>query len=338
MSLQKSDMGFLEVSGVKREESGILAVNGISFRQREGERLAVVGETGSGKSTLLRMVAGLLQPNEGQIEFREKRVKGPLQQLIPGHPQIAYLSQHYELRNHYRVEEILQMVCEVPADAAAHIYKVCRIDHLLRRRTDQLSGGERQRIAIARLLTTAPSLLILDEPFSNLDLPHKSELKQVLIEAGNALGISFLLASHDPHDVMAWATRILVLRHGKLVAEGSPEEMYRRPSSAYVAGLFGKFNLVMYGPQPAMLRPEDILINPKPLPLGTLTAVVTQIHFQGFYQEVEVDISGQRLTAYVLLQQEQFQIGEYVKVAIRHKLDVPQDWSRLTNEDERNLR
>ncbi len=328
-------MGFLEVSGVKREESGILAVNGISFRQAEGERLAIVGETGSGKSTLLRMVAGLLQPNEGEIRFQDKRVKGPLQQLIPGHPKIAYLSQHYELRNHYRVEEVLQMVSEVPPAAAAHIYKVCRIDHLLKRRTDQLSGGERQRIAIARLLTTAPSLLILDEPFSNLDLPHKTELKQVLIEAGGALGISFLLASHDPHDVMAWATRIMVLRHGRLVAEGSPTHMYSHPDSGYVAGLFGKFNLVMYGSQPAMLRPEDILINPKPSPPATLTGIVTEIRFQGFYQEVEVNIGGQRLTAYVLLQQEQFRVGEQVKVSIRHKLDVSPDWARLSDNDDR---
>lgn len=324
-------MGFLEVSGVKREESGILAVNGIGMQQREGERLAIVGETGSGKSTLLKMIAGLLQPNEGRIFFQDKPVKGPLQQLIPGHPRIAYLSQHYELRNHYRVEEILQMVCEVPPEAAAHIYSVCRIDHLLKRRTDQLSGGERQRISIARLLTTAPSLMILDEPFSNLDLPHKTELKQVLIEAGNTLGITFLLASHDPHDVMAWATRILVLRHGRLVAEGAPDQLYRKPESGYVAGLFGKFNLVMYGPQPAMLRPEDILINPKPAPPATLTAVVTDINFQGFYQEIEVDISGQRLTAYVLHHQEAFQIGEYVKVSVRQKLDVDAGWNERTN-------
>jgi ABC-type sulfate/molybdate transport systems ATPase subunit len=321
-------MGFLEVSGVKREESGIQAVNRVSFQQYEGERLAVVGETGSGKSTLLRMIAGLLQPNEGQIHFQDKKVKGPLQQLIPGHPRIAYLSQHYELRNHYRVEEVLQMVCEVPQNAAAHIYRVCRIDHLLKRRTDQLSGGERQRIAIARLLTTAPSLMILDEPFSNLDLPHKTELKQVLTEAGDTLGISFLLASHEPHDVMAWATRILVLRHGRLVAEGRPDQMYLKPPSSYVAGLFGKFNLVMYGTQPAMLRPEDILINPKPAPPATLTGIVRESRFQGFYHEVEVEIGGQRLIAYVLQQQEQFQRGEQVKVAIRHKLDVPANWNQ----------
>lgn len=318
-------MSFLEVSGIVRKEAAIIPVNGVSFDQHAGERLAVVGETGSGKSTLLRMIAGLIQPNEGSIIFQDKKVKGPLQQLIPGHERIAYLSQHFELRNHYRVEEVLDMVSQVSPEAASHIYAVCRIDHLLKRKTDQLSGGERQRIAIARLLSTAPSLMILDEPFSNLDLAHKTALKEVLTDAGNSLGITFLLASHDPQDVMAWATRILVLKAGVLVAEGPPEQMYRKPYNKYVAGLFGKYNVVLYGTQPVMLRPEDIVINPKPAVAGSIAGTVIAVRFQGFYQEVEVDISGQRLTAFSL-QHGGYRVGERVKVAVQHKLPVDESW------------
>ena len=318
-------MAFLEISGVVRREDSIIPVAGITFSQRAGERLAIVGETGSGKSTLLRMIAGLVQPDEGGITFQEKRVKGPLQQLIPGHEAIAYLSQHFELRNHYRVEEVLQMVSRVPDETAARIYAVCRIDHLLKRRTDQLSGGERQRIAIARLLATAPALMILDEPFSNLDLAHKTELKEVLTEAGGSLGISFLLASHDPQDVMAWAERILVLRGGSIVAEGTPEAMYCKPPAKYVAGLFGKYNLVMYGTQPTMLRPEDVMINPRPAVPGSLWGVVTALRFQGFYHEVEVDISGMRLTAFAL-ERGKYRVGDRVLVAVRNKLVVGEDW------------
>jgi ABC-type sulfate/molybdate transport systems ATPase subunit len=318
-------MSFLEVSGIVRKESTIIPVNEVSFHQSPGERLAVVGETGSGKSTLLRMIAGLVQPDSGSIIFEGKRVKGPLQQLIAGHPRIAYLSQHFELRNNYRVEEVLQMVSQVSEEEAARIYAVCRVDHLFKRRTDQISGGERQRISIARLLTTAPSLMILDEPFSNLDLAHKSELKEVLNDAGTRLGISFLLASHDPQDVMAWAERILVLKNGHLVAEGSPEAMYRRPDSKYVAGLFGKYNLVRYGTQPVMLRPEDVLINPKPSVAGSLPGKVVAIRFQGFYREVEVDISGQRLTAFDL-DHRVYRVGEKVAVAVRNKLVVDESW------------
>lgn len=318
-------MSFLEVAGIVRREEHIIPVKEVSFSQGGGERLAIVGETGSGKSTLLRMIAGLLQPDVGQIRFEGKRVKGPLEQLLPGHPRIAYLSQHFELRNHYRVEEVLEMVSAVSAQEAAHIYSVCRIDHLLKRRTNQISGGERQRIAIARLLTTAPSLMILDEPFSNLDLAHKVSLKEVLNDAGSRLGITFLLAAHDPQDVMAWAERILVLQSGLLVAEGTPQRLYRNPVSKYVAGLFGKYNLVFYGAQPVMLRPEDVLINPKPGIAGSLKGMVTAVRFQGFYQEVELDISGQRLTAFSL-QQDNLRPGQEVMVAIRHKLPVDESW------------
>lgn len=318
-------MRFLEVSGIVRREDHIIPINDVSLRMQAGERLAIVSETGSGKSTLLRMIAGLLQPDAGTIHFEGKRVKGPLEQLIPGHARIGYLSQYFELRNHYRVEEVLEMVNQLPEDEAARIYTVCRIDHLLKRRTNQLSGGERQRIAIARLLTTAPSLMILDEPFSNLDLPHKTELKEVLNEAAQRIGTSFLLASHDPQDVMAWAERIIVLRHGKLVAEGSPETMYRKPASKYVAGLFGKFNTVLYGEQAVMVRPEDVLLNPKDGVEGSVAGTVVSIRFQGFYYEVEIEIAGQRLTA-VALELGKLRQGEKAMVAVRNRMPVDSAW------------
>ncbi len=318
-------MSFLQVTGIIKKEATTTPVKELSFIQQRAERLAIVGETGSGKSTLLKMISGLLQPDGGVVIFDGKPVKGPMQQLIPGHPRIAYLSQHFELRNHYWVEEVLQMVSQVTDEEASRIYAVCRIDHLLRRRTDQLSGGERQRIAIARLITTAPALLILDEPFSNLDLAHKLELKTVLESAGSRLGITFLLASHDPQDVMAWAERILVLQDGRLVQEGAPEDIYRRPLSKYVAGLFGKHNLVLYGSQPVMVRPEDVMPEPLPGPAGSIIGLVKGIRFQGFYQEVELDIKGQKLTAFAFHHQS-FRIGQKVAVSIRWKLNVNKQW------------
>jgi iron(III) transport system ATP-binding protein len=317
-------MRFLEVAGIVRREDQVIPVHDITFSQKAGERLALVGETGSGKSTLLRMIAGLQQPDEGTIHFEGSRVQGPLEQLIPGHPRIAYLSQHFELRNHYRVEEVLEMSSQVAPETAAYIYQVCRITHLLTRRTNQISGGERQRIAIARLLTTAPSLMILDEPFSNLDLAHKISLKEVLDDAGRMLGITFLLAAHDPHDVMAWAERVLVMKGGKLIGSGTPEALYRRPGSPYIAGLFGRYNLVMYGDLPVMLRPEDVLINSNAGEPGSLSGTVVAVRFQGFYHEVEIDIRGQMLTAFAL--QGTYRAGQEVRVAIRHKLAVDASW------------
>jgi iron(III) transport system ATP-binding protein len=318
-------MSFLEVKEVVRKEEHIIAVQGISLVQQPGERLAIVGETGSGKSTLLKMIAGLLQPDSGTVLFEGRKVKGPLEQLIPGHERIAYLSQFFELRNHYRVREVLEMPRRVSEEEAARINAVCRITHLLARRTDQISGGERQRIAIARLLGTAPSLMILDEPFSNLDLAHKLALLEVLQDAGGRLGTSFLLAAHDPQDVMGWAERVVVLRAGRAVAEGTPEGLYAKPESSYVAGLFGKYNLVRYGEHLVMLRPEDVLVDPKPGIAGSLPGIVTSLRFQGFYQELRIDVGGQPLTAFVL-EAGRYRPGQSVRVAIRRKLIVGNGW------------
>ncbi len=316
---------FLSVQDLVRKEDSIFSLQGISLRQQPGERLAIVGETGSGKSSLLKVIAGLIQPDSGTAFFKGERVKGPLEQLIPGHPHIAYLSQHFELRNHYRVHEVLEMSQLVDEDEAKRIREVCRISHLLQRRTDQISGGERQRIALARLLGTAPKLLILDEPFSNLDLPHKLSLLEVLEDAAARLGTSFLLAAHDPLDVMGWAERVLVLRKGTIVAAGSPESLYAKPESSYVAGLFGKYNLVSYGKQKVMLRPEDLVIDPNPGIEGSLLGILKNQRFQGFFQELSIDIDGQTLLAFVL-DTKRYRIGQPVRVAIRKKLVVPENW------------
>ena len=218
-----------------------IALKNISFTHRKGRRLAVVGETGSGKSNLLKIIGGLATPPEGAVLFEGHRVLGPLERLIPGEPGIAYLSQHFELWNNYHVNEILSYNNDLGPEDAAELYKLCHIDHLLQRRTDQLSGGERQRIALARLLVHPPRLLLLDEPFSNLDMIHKRILKKVIADTAARFDITCILVSHDPRDVLPWAHEILVLRDGRLIQQGSPLEVYSRPLEEYTAALLGDY-------------------------------------------------------------------------------------------------
>ncbi len=234
-------MGFLEISNISKLTDGKSVVDEVSFSQSTNQKIAIAGETGSGKSTLLKMIAGLVQPDQGMIYFNDKHVLGPDFKLIPGHPDIAYLSQHFELRNSYRVEELLTYANKLTDEMANAIFEVCMISHLVKRRTDQLSGGERQRIAIARLLIGSPKLLILDEPYSNLDLIHKNILKNIIREIGGSLQITCLMVSHDPSDILSWADQIILMKSGKIIQMGNPEEVYRNPTNSYAAGLLGNY-------------------------------------------------------------------------------------------------
>ena len=118
-------MGFLEISNISKLTDGKSVVDEVSFSQSTNQKIAIAGETGSGKSTLLKMIAGLVQPDQGMIYFNDKHVLGPDFKLIPGHPDIAYLSQHFELRNSYRVEELLTYANKLTDEMANALFEVC---------------------------------------------------------------------------------------------------------------------------------------------------------------------------------------------------------------------
>lgn len=236
-------MVVLEVSGLEKKMNGRKVVDNISFSQSSGEKIAIAGETGSGKTSLMKMIAGTLQPDSGTIIFEGKKLRGPDWQLIPGHARVAYLSQHFELRNNYFVHEILSYASDLSDATAANLYRLCRIEGLMQRRTDQLSGGEKQRIALARLLSTRPRLLLLDEPFSNLDPIHRDQIRLVIDDILKATGITCIMVSHDAPAILPWADTIMVMRQGSIVQKGSPEAVYQRPANSYCAGLFGRYTL-----------------------------------------------------------------------------------------------
>jgi ABC-type sulfate/molybdate transport systems ATPase subunit len=293
-------MYFLEVSGISKRQGDALVLNNISLTQPAFRKTAIAGETGSGKSTLLKIIAGLEQAGSGTVLFRGRKVAGPDERLIPGHPGIGYLSQHFELRNNYRVEELLDYANKLGPDESAKLFDVCRISHLLKRKTDQVSGGEKQRIALARLLVGSPKLLLLDEPFSNMDPIHKNILKSVLQDISDQLQITCLLTSHDPLDTISWADEIGVMQKGEIIQKGTPAEIYHQPVSEYIAGLFGTYNL--FDKETAALlpalqnmhqvngryfaRPEQFRISPASS--YSIAGTISKISFWGAYYEMEI--------------------------------------------------
>ena len=256
-------MPLLEVSGVHKAIRDQPVLQGVSLQLEAGENLAIAGETGSGKSTLLKIIAGFTQADAGAVYFQGKRVPGPEEKLIPGHPSIAYLSQHFELRNNYRVEELMEYANHLPGDQFERIIENCQIGHLLKRRTDQLSGGEKQRIATARLLVGEPELLILDEPYSNLDMPHRQTMKEVIRTIQETQGITCILVSHEPFDILSWADRLLVMRDGQWVQQGRPQEIYEKPADAYTAGMLGPSMAI----EPALALASGLIDRPVSAPL-----------------------------------------------------------------------
>lgn len=322
-------MSLLSVTGISKQREQGFFLDQISFDVPKLRRIAIAGETGSGKSTLLQIIAGLGSSDSGVVHFDNKKVLGSDRQLIPGHPEIAYLSQYFELRNHYRVEELLEMASKIPPHLSKQVFDVCRISHLLKRKTDQLSGGEKQRIALARVLIATPKLLILDEPFSNLDLIHKEILKSIIADIGGQLEITVLLASHDPLDTLSWAEEMIVLRQGRIVQQDSPENLYRRPVNEYVAGLFGRYNLIPPGKtglfiertgianarKSLLIRPESLTITP---PANSrLKAEVRRQRFMGSYYELDLHVAGMRII--VQTRESSWKTGEAVGIIVAQK-------------------
>lgn len=292
-------MSLLKVSNVTCQIEETVAVSSVSFTQKKLEKIAVSGETGSGKSTLLKMIAGLIQPDSGTILFESKRLAGPEEKLVAGHPSIAYLSQHFELQKFLRVEQVLEYANQLTPDEAQTLFEICRIDHLLKRKTNELSGGEKQRIAIARLLISAPRLLLLDEPFSNLDMTQRNTLKTVLEDICKGLKITCILVSHDPQDVLTWADKILIMRQGNIVQKGTPESVYKLPANSYTAGLFGKFSTLVIAetlmpiPGRKKIRQKELYVRPENLQLVSrhdkgVKGSVTKAVFTGNSYELEL--------------------------------------------------
>ena len=314
-------MFLVEVIGIEKKEERGNGLSNINFTQKKLEKIAIAGETGSGKSTLLKIIAGLGQPDGGKVLFEDKRVKGPLEELIPGQKGIAYLSQDFALPHFLTVEQVLIYANPLPDalaekdEVAKELYATCKIAHLLNRRTDQLSGGEKQRVALTKLLLTQPRLLLLDEPFSNLDMLHKSLLKSVINEISDRLNITCTLVSHDPLDSLSWADTILVMKDGAIVQHATPEEIYKQPINEYVAGLFGKYNLLPSSISKALLgardktkgreglfiRPENFVITKSQKDLSA-KGIVQKVSYFGSYYEIEIKVEGVVITVQTQLQ------------------------------------
>ena len=301
----------LSVTDLSKYVSPDFQLSPITFKQVSGENLALIGVSGSGKSTLLQLIAGWQQPDTGSITLFSERIKGPQEQLVPGHPGLAILEQSSHLPHYYYIRDLFQYANVWETSVARNLFSLCRIEHLMNRKHHEISGGEQQRIALALLLITSPRWLLLDEPFSHLDLTNKKILQQVLADVSHQLNITCLLCSHNPDDIFAWAHRLLVLENGNLVQVGSPEAIYHSPQNPYVAGLLGDFyplspelaqiffpkKFSMKTANCWMVRPEQLLFQVENIH-HSVKATILQVTLAGRDYKVEVEVMEQQLSFY----------------------------------------
>ncbi len=220
------------------------ALNNINFRVDQGDILAIVGESGGGKSTLIKLIYGILDATEGTVHFKDFQILGPKFNLVPGHDDIKYLSQHLELVNYATVYDnvgkyISNIDNEFKKNRVETILESVGLLDVKHKIPKDLSGGQKQRVALARAIAKTPQLLILDEPFANIDTILKYELRDNLFELFKKLNISIIFSTHDLQDALGFADKLLVIKGGEVVQFGKPISIYNSPVNLYVAQLFG---------------------------------------------------------------------------------------------------
>lgn len=220
----------------------------LNLRIGSGKIIALAGESGCGKSTLLSLIYGLYNWKNGEIIFNGNHLHGPKKNLVPGESDMKFVAQTYDLMPFATVAEnvgkfISNINLEEKNKKVFELLKVVGMEEYAYTLPKNLSGGQQQRVAIARALSVTPKLLLLDEPFSNLDFSRKIELRERLFNYVKNQEISLIISTHEIQEVMPWLDQIIILQDGRLIQNDNPEETYKNPYNEYVARLFGEVNV-----------------------------------------------------------------------------------------------
>ena len=257
-------MSNVELRHITKQFPGVTALNDVSFSFNHGEFFVLLGPPGAGKTTTLRVIAGLERQEAGSVLFDG----GPIDGLTPADRDVAFVFQQYSLYPTMTVYDNLAFPLRSPlrrtseADIKRRVQEaaeILRISHLLERKTAQLSGGEMQRVAIGRAIVRMPHVFLMDEPLSNLDAKLRETLRVELKHLQKTQGGTTLFVTHDQIEALTMADRIAVLNEGCLIQEGTPDDIYDRPTTTFVAQLVGtpRINLVEAGREDGVVHIKD---------------------------------------------------------------------------------
>lgn len=293
-------------SSVSRHFGQVKAVDAVDLDIREGEFFAMLGPSGSGKTTCLRLIAGFEQPTAGHIEIFGETAEG----IPPYRRNVNTVFQDYALFPHLNVLDNVAYGLMIRGQSkiergrkAEEALELVQLPGYALRRPNQLSGGQRQRVALARALVNSPKVLLLDEPLGALDLKLREQMQEELKALQKKLGITFVFVTHDQGEALSMADRVAVFNYGRIMQVGSPQEIYSKPRSRFVADFVGSSNVLppelskRFGGQKAWtsLRPENIRLVSE----GGHEAVLAATNYLGAATRLTLRVGNHHINALV---------------------------------------
>jgi sn-glycerol 3-phosphate transport system ATP-binding protein len=290
-------MSAITLDHVSKSWGDMRAVNDVSLTADEGSLLVLLGPSGCGKSTTLRLIAGLDQTDTGTITIGGTDVT----HLSPAERKISMVFQSYALFPHLSVAENIVFGLRVRRVSRAErderlkrVADIVGLSHLLERKPSQLSGGQRQRVALGRAIIAEARVCLMDEPLSNLDAKLRHEMRTEIRSLQQRLGMTMVYVTHDQTEAMTMADRVVLMRDGRVEQNGTPEELYNRPATAYTASFIGTppMNLITRGDVLHGVRPEHLRI----VSQGGHSARVKAVEHLGADSIILCDVEGQSVS------------------------------------------